>query len=250
MIKNKKIFLRTFGCQMNEYDSELIRSILLKAGYVLSKSEEATDIILLNTCSVRETANRKIFGLVDLLRHQTKNKPILIGILGCMATDLKEHLITNKKREVDFIVGPDSYRRLPAIIAQAQKNKKIADITLSKKENYDDIYPQRQKGINAWVAITRGCNNFCSFCIVPYARGRERSRKPKNILAEIRKLVVEGYPQVTLLGQNVNSYNADGYDFPLLLDDISQINCLKRIRFMSPHPTDFPTSLIDIIARQ
>ncbi len=250
MIKNKKIFLRTFGCQMNEYDSELIRSILLKAGYVLSKSEEATDIILLNTCSVRETANRKIFGLVDLLRHQTKNKPILIGILGCMATDLKEHLITNKKREVDFIVGPDSYRRLPAIIAQAQKNKKIADITLSKKENYDDIYPQRQKGINAWVAITRGCNNFCSFCIVPYARGRERSRKPKNILAEIRKLVVEGYPQVTLLGQNVNSYNADGYDFPLLLDDISQINGLKRIRFMSPHPKDFPTSLIDIIARQ
>ncbi len=251
---------------MNEYDSELVKSILFNAGYRFADNEEKADIILLNTCSVRDSATRKVFGQIYEFRHELGRRPI-IGILGCMATDAKQSLFKNKKLGIDLICGPDSYRRLPEIIQQAQNEIKIADIELSKNENYDGISPIRgsfsgnpsalpqddfshPRKVNAWVAITRGCNNFCTFCIVPYARGRERSRSVASILQEIKKLVRDGYPQVTLLGQNVNSYKDGKTDFPLLLDKISQIKGLKRIRFMSPHPKDLSLRLIDLIAER
>jgi len=233
---------------MNEYDSELVRSILSKKGYRFVEAEEKADIILLNTCSVRDSATRKVFGQTRELRHDLGTKP-LIGILGCMATDFKKNLLNDRTLGLNLVCGPDSYQNLPALIMQAQNKERPLDITLDKTVDYGDIYPQRQPGVNAWVAISRGCNNFCTFCIVPYARGRERSRSVENILKEIKKLVKDGYPQVTLLGQNVNSYKDGKTDFPLLLDQISRINGLKRIRFMSPHPKDFSVELIDLIAK-
>lgn len=247
---NKKVFLKTFGCQMNESDSEIVRSILTRVGYRFVDVFNKADIILFNTCSVRETATRKVFGQIYEIRHQLAGKPVLIGILGCMATDAKQELLKNKKLGINFIAGPDSYKRLPELITQAKERSRPCDIDLSLKENYTDIYPARTSGVNAWVTIMRGCDNFCSYCIVPYVRGRERSRLPKGILAEVKRLVREGYPQVTFLGQNVNSYNVDNYDFPKLLDEIAKIKGIKRIRFMSPHPKDFSKKLIDVIAKR
>ncbi|HNV24380.1 MAG TPA: tRNA (N6-isopentenyl adenosine(37)-C2)-methylthiotransferase MiaB, partial [Candidatus Omnitrophota bacterium] len=247
----KRILLVTFGCQMNEYDSELIESILTESGFLFVEDIADADIMLLNTCAVRENAERKVFNHADALRHQLKGKNICIGILGCVATHLKEKIIENKKWKIDFIVGPDSYRRLPEIIKSAiQKKQKLKEITLSKEENYADIMPQRHTGdANAWLAIMRGCDNFCSFCIVPYTRGRERSRRLDNIIRESKKIAQEGFPQITLLGQNVNSYHDGKYDFTDLLEKISEIKNIKRIRFMSPHPKDFPKKLITLMAQ-
>ncbi|MDP8266638.1 MAG: tRNA (N6-isopentenyl adenosine(37)-C2)-methylthiotransferase MiaB [Candidatus Aceula meridiana] len=247
MDMRNNIFLKTFGCQMNEYDSELIRSILSEKGYTFTESEQEADIIMLNTCSVRETASRKIIELVNFLRHQLNGKPTLIGILGCMATDQKLNLL-GKKSKVDFIAGPDSYQKLPELIEIAKTKKQSFDFELSKEIDYDGIYPTRKKGVNAWLAIMRGCDNFCTFCIVPYTRGRERSRSPQSILKEARKLAAEGFPQVTLLGQNVNSYHAGDYNFPRLIKEVSAIKGIKRIRFMSPNPKDFPNALVETIA--
>ncbi|MDD3375513.1 MAG: tRNA (N6-isopentenyl adenosine(37)-C2)-methylthiotransferase MiaB [Candidatus Omnitrophica bacterium] len=247
--KKLRVLLRTFGCQMNEYDSELVRSILLKKDYVFVDSEFEADIIMLNTCSVRENANRKIFGLIHKIRHDLKGKSVLIGVLGCMAADKKEELLAKKNLGVDFIAGPDSYKKLPSLIKKTQEtNLKTFDYNLSDTETYSDIYPKREEGINAWVAISRGCNNFCTYCIVPYVRGRERSRDFSGIIKEVKKLAKEGYPQVTLLGQNVNSYNDGKKDFPDLINEISKINEIKRIHFMSPHPKDFPDKLIKVIS--
>jgi len=233
---------------MNEYDSELVKSILLKEGYRFVDNEEKADIILLNTCSVRDSATRKVFGQIYDLRHDLGPKP-LVGILGCMATDFKENLLDNRKLNINLVCGPDSYQNLPALIAQAQNKDRPLDITLDKTIDYGDVCPKRQPGVNAWVAITRGCNNFCTFCIVPYARGRERSRSVASILKEIKKLVKDGYPQVTLLGQNVNSYKDGKTDFPLLLKKISAVKGLRRIRFTAPHPKDLPDRLIKVIAQ-
>ena len=244
-----KIYLRTFGCQMNEYDSELVRSILEKKGFQFIDDQNKADIIMLNTCSVRENANRKVIGLIHKIRHDLKGKAVLIGILGCMAADKKKELLSHKKLGVNFIAGPDSYKRLPELIKETQKTKlKTFDYELSDTETYSNIYPKREEGINAWVAISRGCNNFCTYCIVPYVRGRERSRDFNGIIEEVKKLAKEGYPQVTLLGQNVNSYQDGKKDFPDLINEISKIDKIKRIHFMSPHPKDFPDKLIKVIA--
>ncbi|MBF0484324.1 MAG: tRNA (N6-isopentenyl adenosine(37)-C2)-methylthiotransferase MiaB [Candidatus Omnitrophica bacterium] len=244
-----KIFLRTYGCQMNEYDSELIESILLADGFSFVDSEEGADIILLNTCSVRDNAQRKIKGEIHEIRHRFKTtKQPIIGLLGCIASHEKEKLTQDKKFYADFFAGPDSYKKLPELLRQAIKHLHPADFALSDIETYDDIYPKRKPGVNAWVSIMRGCNNFCSFCVVPYTRGRERSRSPENIIEEVKRLVAEGYPQVTLLGQNVNSYNFEGVNFTQLLSQVSKVDGLRRIRFMSPHPKDFPPDLIELIA--
>lgn len=245
----KKVFLRTFGCQMNEYDSELVRGILCKEGFSFSDNEQQADVILLNTCSVRENAQRKVYGLIHLLRHQRKGSPLIIGVLGCMATHLREELLKNPRLNIDFIAGPDSYKRLPSLIREAcQTTKKAFDLTLSEEETYSDIYPSRQEGINAWVAVMRGCNNFCSFCVVPYTRGRERSRSHDSIIKEVCRLTKEGFQQVTLLGQNVNSYQYLDTDFVALLDKVSEVEDIKRIRFISPHPKDFPERLLHVVA--
>ncbi|MBF0484915.1 MAG: tRNA (N6-isopentenyl adenosine(37)-C2)-methylthiotransferase MiaB [Candidatus Omnitrophica bacterium] len=245
----KYVFLQTFGCQMNEYDSELVRSILEDAGYSFAEAEEDADIIMLNTCSVRENAHRKVFGYIHEIRHRRQGKPVLIGILGCMATGLRDELLADKKLALDFVVGPDSYKRLPEILKNVQDDHARGyDVTLSEFETYSDVDPTRVSGVNAWVAVMRGCNNFCAFCIVPYTRGRERSRSVANVLGEVKRLADEGFQQVTLLGQNVNSYHHESEDFAALLDAVSKIEGIRRIRFTSPHPKDFPQSLIKVVA--
>jgi tRNA-2-methylthio-N6-dimethylallyladenosine synthase len=247
------IYLETYGCQMNEYDSELVRSILTDAGYVFTDDDLSADIIMLNTCSVRDTAHRKVFGYIHELRHRRAKanaKPALFGILGCMATSLRKELLTDKALALDFVIGPDSYKRLPKILKKVREEKAEGyDVTLSESEDYGDVYPKRVRGVNAWVAVMRGCNNFCTFCVVPYARGRERCRPFDNVIDEVKRLADEGFPQVTLLGQNVNSYRHKDKNFADLLTAISKIDGIRRIRFTAPHPKDFPADLIRVIAR-
>ena len=243
------VLLVTYGCQMNESDSEIVRAILTAAGYEFVAEELKADIVMLNTCSVRENAHRKVYGNIHEIRHRREGRPVLIGILGCMATGLRKELLENKSLALDFVVGPDSYKRLPEILQTVQsEHKQGFDVTLSEFETYADVYPSRKEGVNAWVSIMRGCNNFCAFCIVPFTRGRERSRPVVNIVDEVKRLADEGFTQVTLLGQNVNSYRHDDHDFAVLLDEVSKVNGIRRIRFTSPHPKDFPENLIRVIS--
>jgi len=245
----KKVYIETYGCQMNEYDTELVRAVLVREGYQLVDKEQEADIVLLNTCSVRDNANRKVYNRIHTLRHSRNGDPVLIGVLGCMATNFRQTLLNNRELKLDFVVGPDSYKRLPKLIEGVERTGKSAyDVTLSEFEDYADVYPSRKGGVNAWIAVMRGCNNFCTFCVVPYTRGRERSRSPRNIIQEARRLVQEGFKQVTLLGQNVNSYHYNGKDFAYLLDKVSLIEGIERIRFTSPHPKDFPHSLLHVVA--
>ena len=246
----KNIFIETYGCQMNEYDTELVRSILQKENYVFVKNELDADIVLLNTCAIRENAHRKVYGRVHEIKHLRGERPVMIGILGCMATNLRTELLDNKSLDVDFIAGPDSYKRLPQLIEEAQfDNRKVFDVTLSEFETYEDIYPARKEGVNAWIAVMRGCNNFCTFCVVPYTRGRERSRSVENVVEEVRKLAAEGFKQVTLLGQNVNSYKHETHDFADLMQAVSEVKGIERIRYTSPHPKDFPDKFLELMAR-
>jgi tRNA-2-methylthio-N6-dimethylallyladenosine synthase len=244
----KSAYIVTYGCQMNEYDTELIRGILTKGGYSFVDNEVDADIVMLNTCSVRENAHRKVYGRVHTIRHNRNGKPVIIGILGCMASGLREDPLNDKHLNIDFIAGPDSYKRLPDLINEsAGSKKKLFDVTLSEFETYSDIYPARNEGVNAWIAIMRGCNNFCTFCVVPYTRGRERSRSPENILEEVKRLVEDGFKQVTLLGQNVNSYNHENADFADLISAVADVEGIERVRFTSPHPKDFPEKLLDVM---
>ncbi len=246
------VYLQTYGCQMNEYDSELIRSILIDKGYRLTSETDEANVILLNTCAIRENAYRKIYGQLDLLRPLKKQRakearPFVVGILGCMAQNLKETLLDHPV--VNLVVGPDNYRALPDLIGSiAQTGNPEIDAYLSEYETYSDIAPIRVEGVNGWIAIMRGCDNFCTFCVVPYTRGRERSRSVESILHEARLLSESGYRQVTLLGQNVNSYRCEGITFADLMEQVAHLPGLERIRFTSPHPKDFPEKLLHIIA--
>ena len=265
----KKVYLQTWGCQMNVYDTELVQSILTKANYTLVSREEGADVVLLNTCAIREHAHQKVYNRVHEIHQKRRSghkdamsqghKP-LIGILGCMATNLRTDLLENRRLKIDFIAGPDSYKRLPKLIEECYAvdvgtehcsvpTKKPYDVTLSEFETYSDVYPRRERGVNAWLAVMRGCNNFCTFCVVPYTRGRERSRSVENVVEETRRLASDGFKQVTLLGQNVNSYYADGKDFADLLEAVSAVEGIERVRFTSPHPKDFPDKLLRVVAR-
>ena len=252
-----KIFVETYGCQMNEYDTELVKSILVKENYTFVQSELEADIVMLNTCAIREHAHRKVYGRIHEIKHKRrthdtghKTQGPLIGILGCMATNLRTELLENKNLDIDFIAGPDSYKRLPQLIQEALgTGEKPFDLTLSEFETYSDVYPSRQEGVNAWIATSRGCNNFCTFCVVPYTRGRERSRTVDNVLDEVKRLADEGFKQVTLLGQNVNSYHDGQNDFADLLEAVSRVDGIKRIRFTSPHPKDFPEKVLKVVAQ-
>ena len=248
ILTQKKVFIETYGCQMNEYDTELIRAILAKENFAFVKREDEADIIMLNTCAIRENAHRKVFGRVHDIHDRRHGKPVMIGILGCMATNLRKELFENKKLNIDFIAGPDSYKKLPNLIREAQGGEKSFDLTLSEFETYSDVYPQRDKGANAWIAVSRGCNNFCTFCVVPYTRGRERSRSVANVVEESTRLAAEGFKQITLLGQNVNSYEHEGATFADLLTAVSKVEGIERIRFTSPHPKDFPENLLRVVA--
>jgi tRNA-2-methylthio-N6-dimethylallyladenosine synthase len=249
-MNKQKVFIETYGCQMNVYDTELVKTILTKADYDIVGEESLADVVMLNTCSVRDNANRKVYNRVHEIKR-AKDNNVLVGVLGCMATNFKTQLLENPKLKIDFIAGPDSYKHLPGLIQNStSKGEKSFDVTLSEFETYSDILPTRQDGVNAWIAIMRGCNNFCTFCVVPYTRGRERSRDPHNIVQEVEKLVADGYKQVTLLGQNVNSYLHDKYDFTDLMKMVSDVEGIERIRYTSPHPKDFPRKLLKLMSER
>jgi tRNA-2-methylthio-N6-dimethylallyladenosine synthase len=248
-MSKRKVYIETYGCQMNEYDTELVKAILQKSNYEFTSTPDEADIVLLNTCSVRENANRKVFNRVNQIRQLQQDGSIKVGILGCMATNFRDSLLKDDKLGIDFIAGPDSYKKLPGILEKIKNTgQKDFDVTLSEFETYEDVYPRREDGVNAWIAVMRGCDNFCTFCVVPYTRGRERSRSVESVVEETRQLAAEGFRQVTLLGQNVNSYSHNGRDFADLLEAVSKVDGIQRIRFTSPHPKDFPDKLIRVVA--
>jgi len=244
-----RVNLQTFGCQMNEYDSELVGSILKERGFAFTADESAADVILFNTCAVRETAHTRIYARLDALLHEKKARPeLVVGVLGCMSQNLKEDLLL-RFPAVDLICGPDAYRQLPDLVDRARNlRERGTAVELSEYETYDDIAPTRVEGVNAWIAIMRGCDNFCTFCVVPYTRGRERSRDAEGIVAETRVLASQGYKQVTLLGQNVNSYRHGDTAFADLMAAVGKAPGIERVRFTSPHPKDFPVKLLEVIA--
>lgn len=246
-----RVYIETYGCQMNEYDSEIVKSLLIDHDYNLVDNPEQAEIILLNTCSVREHAGRKVIARVHALRHLKNGRQKKIGLLGCVPTNYRQELIDNKKLPIDFIAGPDSYKKLPYLIEQhLESGARTFDIRLSRSETYSDVHPFRAQGVNGWIAVMRGCDNFCTFCVVPYTRGRERSRSVESVVNEARRLAECGYKQVTLLGQNVNSYKHDEHDFAYLLEKVSEVDGIERIRFISPHPKDFPRSLLRVMAEK
>jgi len=237
------VHLETFGCQMNEYDSELVRSLMKQDGFVFTEERERADVILMNTCAIRENAHNKVYKHLSELKKLKRQRPLVVGVLGCMAQNLKEEL-ADVQPLVDVIVGPDAYRQLPhlirdAILAQEEGlEKKGLAVDLSEYETYHDVIPDRNDGVNAWIAIMRGCDNFCSFCVVPYTRGRERSRDPEGIVEEARRIVEQ---------QNVNSYRSGDWDFARLITTVADVPGIKRVRFTSPHPKDFPLSLLEAV---
>lgn len=242
------VYLETFGCQMNEYDTEIVRALLKQHGFrIVARSEDA-DVVLLNTCAIRENAHNRVYGHLAMYRPLKEQRGLVVGVLGCMAQNLKQELMAAQPM-IDVLVGPDAYRRLPGLLIQALETKRRGmAVDLSEYETYEQIIPERRHGVNAWVAVMRGCDNFCTFCVVPYTRGRERSRNPQGVLEEVHQLVEQGYRQVTLLGQNVNSYQFADWDFARLLAAVADVPGLARVRFTSPHPKDFPPALLDVVA--
>ena len=250
----KKLFIETYGCQMNVADSEVVASVMKMAGYDLCSSEDEADAIFLNTCSVRENAENKIYHRLEALNaERRKGRRFIIGVLGCMAERVKDELL--EKHGVDLVAGPDAYLTLPDLIAQAETGHKAMNIELSTTETYRDVVPRRialAQPISGFVSIMRGCNNFCHYCIVPYTRGRERSRDVESILREVRDLEDRGYKEVTLLGQNVNSYRfeRDGHviAFPELLRTVAETAPGMRVRFTTSHPKDMSDDTLHVIA--
>ncbi len=248
-----QVHIETFGCQMNESDSELVRSMLKREGFAFTEDRERADVVLVNTCAIRENAHNKIYGHLAELKAIKRQRPLVVGVLGCMAQNLKSEL-AEKEPLIDVLAGPDSYRQLPSLLTHALEAQeqglaqKGFALDLSEYETYEGILPDRNDGVNAWITVMRGCDNFCSFCVVPYTRGRERSRDPESILLEARDAAVRGFKQITLLGQNVNSYHHDEWDFARLITAVADTDAIERVRFTSPHPKDFPPALIDAIA--
>jgi len=245
-----KVYLETYGCQMNLSDSEVIGGLLEGEGFEVVEDLREADRILINTCAVREHAEERIYQRLRQLHPLKNERPALrIGILGCLAQNLKADLLEHEGA-VDFIVGPDAYRALPDLLRKSAKGDRERETRLSKTETYTDIPPLRRSGVNAWITVMRGCDNFCTFCVVPYTRGRERSRPLASVLAEARAVVREGVPQITLLGQNVNSYRDEGRGFADLLRAMCRVDGIRRVRFTSPHPKDFPDQLLCVLAEE
>tara|TARA_B110000014_G_scaffold255836_1_gene238174 strand:+ start:403 stop:1734 length:1332 start_codon:yes stop_codon:yes gene_type:complete len=248
-LKVKRYALESYGCQMNMADSELVDGILKDIGLKKTENLNDADAIFVNTCAIRENAEKKIHSRLGNFHKLKKEKPhLIIGVLGCMAQNLKNDLLKNKPY-VDIILGPDSYRNLPQLMNRhmVEKNS-IVDTKLSRYEVYENLFPKRNKGVNAWVSIMRGCDKFCSFCIVPFTRGRERSRSVESIVTEVRKAVDQGFVEITLLGQNVNSYKHEKNSFADLLLSVSDIDGVQRIRYTSPHPQDINVELLEVMA--
>ncbi|MCH1581831.1 MAG: tRNA (N6-isopentenyl adenosine(37)-C2)-methylthiotransferase MiaB [Flavobacteriales bacterium] len=261
----RKLYLESYGCQMNFSDSEIVASILAEAGYSTTQQEAEADLILLNTCSIRDNAEQRIRHRLQHLKGGKRANPRLkVGILGCMAERLRDQLLEEEKL-VDLVVGPDAYRDLPRLVDEVEGGQKAVNTLLSREETYAEIQPVRldDKGVTAFISIMRGCDNMCSFCVVPFTRGRERSRDPKSIVAEAQDLFDRGYREVTLLGQNVDSYkwNVDAKGqvkdetqpvvrFAQLMDLVSDVNPDLRVRFSTSHPKDMTDEVLEVMARK
>ncbi|MFP4023789.1 MAG: tRNA (N6-isopentenyl adenosine(37)-C2)-methylthiotransferase MiaB [Thiohalospira sp.] len=251
-----KLYIETYGCQMNIADSEVVVSVLQDKGYAITDDINNADIILVNTCSIRENAEQRVWGRLDVFKQIKKKKPgVTVGVIGCMAERLKEKLIEEEKT-VDLVVGPDAYRELPTLLELAESGQKAVNVILSKEETYADISPIRldKNRISAFISIMRGCNNMCSYCIVPYVRGAERSRDPESILNEARELFDKGYKEITLIGQNVDSYHWEkghhekSVNFAQLLESVAKISLDLRIRFSTSHPKDMSDEVLYVMA--
>ena len=245
----KKVYVETYGCQMNINDSEIVLGVMHAEGYVPTDSSDDADVILLNTCAIRDNAERRIHERLFHLKHTKKtNSDLVVGVLGCMAERLRAKLLDTQL--VDIVVGPDEYRRMPELVAEAMGGDRGIAVKLSRVETYDDIVPLRTEGISAWISIMRGCDKFCTFCVVPFTRGRERSRPLASVVDEAKQLWDQGFKEITLLGQNVNSYRDDvgGYDFADLLASTARAVPKMRIRYSTSHPQDMSDKLIDTMA--
>ncbi|MCZ6632351.1 MAG: tRNA (N6-isopentenyl adenosine(37)-C2)-methylthiotransferase MiaB [bacterium] len=247
VVRGQKVYIETYGCQMNVSDTELMMGILKRAGYQSSSRPEDADVVLLNTCAIREHAEERVVGRLNQLSYLKVKKPHLVmGVSGCMAKHLADEFM-HRVPSVDLVLGPDSYRRLPDLIAEASREPAL-DVRLDRDEDYLGLDPLRKNGTHAWITIMRGCDKFCTFCIVPYVRGRERSVSAPEIVRQAEVAASEGFQEVTLLGQTVNSYRHGDCDFADLLQMVAGVDGIRRIRFTSPHPSDFTDKLIDTMA--
>jgi tRNA-2-methylthio-N6-dimethylallyladenosine synthase len=252
---SKKVYIETYGCQMNVADSEVVISILSDAGFVPTGEIDNASLILINTCSIRDNAEQRIWGRLKAISHLKKrSNDLKIGVIGCMAERLKEKLIETDHL-VDIVVGPDAYRQLPSLVSEAESGHKAVNVLLSREETYADIAPVRmdKNGVSSFVSIMRGCNNMCAYCVVPYVRGAERSRDPDSVIREVNELFDMGYREVTLLGQNVDSYKWESarelVEFHKLLEKVASVNPLLRVRFSTSHPKDISDELLYTIAK-
>jgi tRNA-2-methylthio-N6-dimethylallyladenosine synthase len=259
-VVKKKLYIETYGCQMNFSDSEIVASVMTENDYHTVDNTQEADIIFLNTCSIRDNAEQRVLNRLRELQYLRKKRPgLVIGVLGCMAERLKTSLLEEEElgMRVDMVVGPDAYRDLPRLMMDVENGQQTANILLSAEETYADITPVKYAsgGVSAFISIMRGCENFCSYCVVPYTRGKERSRDPQSILSEARELFEQGYREITLLGQNVNSYRWDSGNgaatlgFASLLEQVAQVNPLLRLRFATSHPKDMSDQLLEVIAK-
>ena len=241
---SRHVYIETYGCQMNLADTELLFGHLRRSGYTRTDDPSNADVILLNTCAIREHAEERVIGrLGDLVRHKNERTGVQIGLAGCMAQHHRDRLM-ERAPFVDFVVGPDAYRRLPELLG----GDPFVDVRLDREETYADVLPDREAGVRAWISIMRGCDKFCTFCIVPYVRGRERSLPLQSILSQVRRLAAEGYREVVFLGQTVNAYRDGSADFATLLRQTGEIDGIARIRFTSPHPSDMTDAVIEAMA--
>lgn len=248
-VVGRRVYIETYGCQMNVSDTELMMGVLRQAGYQNASGPDQADVIVLNTCAIREHAEERVIGRLSQLSALKQARPdVIMGVSGCMAKHLSDALMETAPY-VDLVVGPDSYRRLPELIAEASGDSAL-DVRLDREEGYLGLDPLRQDGTNAWITIMRGCDKFCTFCIVPYVRGRERSVPLSEIVRQAQVAADEGFQEVTLLGQTVNSYWDGEHDFGDLLNRVCAIDGIKRVRFTSPHPSDFSDKVIDIMGNQ
>jgi len=246
----QQFYIETYGCQMNFADSEIVNSILMDTGMQPVQKPDQADVIFINTCSIRDNAESKVWNRLKEFRalKREKNGNLTVGVLGCMAERVRDKFLEEEKL-VDLVVGPDAYRDIPDLLSEVTDGRKAVNVLLSLEETYADITPVRtaDNGVSAFVSVMRGCDNMCSFCVVPFTRGRERSRPIESVLDEIKMLSDKGYKEVTLLGQNVNSYNAEGVRFADLMEQASLVNPEIRIRFSTSHPKDFPNELLHVI---
>src|SRR5262245_16020937 len=243
----KRVFLETYGCQMNVADSETMAGVLEAAGMILTERPEDADAILLNTCAIREHAEQRVLGRLGEFARLKRHRPgLVVGAAGCMAQHLRKRLLDHS-RVVDLVVGPDGYRTLPALLQRAAEGP-VAHVRLDRDETYGDLEPRRGSGVRAWVTVQRGCDKFCTYCVVPYTRGRERSLPLETLIDQVRTAVAQGFREVVFLGQTVNSYREGAYDFAELLRAAAEVEGLLRIRYTSPHPADMDDRLIEVMA--